>query len=302
MRLPSLAIPLLVVGCTAPIEIHDVSYDSRFGATTAMDLYLPEDAAAAHPAVMFIHGGSWRAGDKDHARNLGPRLARSGYAVASINYRLLPDGVFPNNLADCVCALAYLRAHAEEYAIDPDRIAVMGYSAGAHLASLVGLASAHPELPADCEVAGGRPVAPPAAVISASGPQDMVAFWDGGSRDGVDEIFGGTPQDLPRAYELGSPSYHVRPGAPPFLLIGDTVDFGGIDAMRDALAAAGDDARLLRVAGALHIFVQHGEAGIYEGGMTSEAPEAWIAIGGFLDRTIGRTSGGASGGAGGGAL
>lgn len=251
-----------------------------------MDLYLPDDDELAHPTVMFIHGGAWRGGDKDHARNMGPRLARSGYTVASINYRLLPDGVFPNNFTDCVCALAYLRAHAEELAIDPDQIVVMGYSAGAHLASLVGLASDHPELPVDCEVAGGQPVAPPVAVISASGPQDMRVFRDG-RETMVDEIFGGPPDELPRAYELGSPRYHVRPDVSPFLFIGDAIDFGAIDATRDELVAAGNEARLLRVAGSLHIFVQHADPGVYEGGMTSEAPEAWIAIGDFLRRTVG---------------
>jgi acetyl esterase/lipase len=284
-------IALLIVlasGCTAPIELPDVAYDPRSGSSTTMDLYLPDDGAATHPTVMFIHGGGWKAGDKDHARNLGPRLARSGYVVASINYRLLPGGVFPNNLADCTCALAYLRAHAEEYAIDPDRIAVMGYSAGAHLASLVGLASEHPELPADCEVAGAQRVAPPAAVISASGPQDMRTFWDdAGDKSGIEAIFGGSPAELARAYDLGSPRHHVRPGAPPFLLIGDAIDFGGIDDMRDSLVETGNDARLLRIAGSLHILVQHGDPGVYEGGMASEAPEAWIAIADFLDRTIG---------------
>jgi acetyl esterase/lipase len=282
------AVPLLAFGCTAPTELPDVVYDPRFGASTTMDLYLPEDGAAARPAVMFIHGGAWKAGDKDHARNLGPRLARSGYVVASINYRLLPEGVFPSNLADSACALAYLRAHAEEHAIDPGRIAVMGYSAGAHLASLVGLASEDPELRADCEAAGGQPIAPPAAVISASGPQDMRTFWDeAGDKAGVEAIFGGSPEELPRAYELGSPRYHVRPGAPPFLIVGDAIDFGGIDDMRDALVGAGNEARLLRIAGSLHVLVQHGDPGVYEGGMASEAPEAWIAIADFLARTIG---------------
>lgn len=279
---------VLASGCVAPIEHHDVVYDARFGGSTAMDLYLPDDGESARPAVMFIHGGSWRAGDKDHARNLGARLARSGYAVASINYRLLPEGVFPNNLADCACALAYLRGHAEEYGIDPGRIAVMGYSAGAHLASLVGLASEHPELRADCEAAGGEAIAPPAAVISASGPQDMRTFWEeAGDKEGVEAIFGGSLEELPRAYELGSPRFHVRPGAPPFLIVGDAIDFGGIDDMRDALVESGNEARLLRVAGSLHILVQHGDPGVYEGGMASEAPEAWIAIGEFLERTLG---------------
>ncbi len=285
---------MCLAACAAPVEVLDVSYDERYGASTSLDLYLPDEpgtAAEPHPTLMFIHGGAWKAGDKEHFVAAGRRLARSGFAVASINYRLVPAGVFPANLDDSLCALAFLRAHASEYDLDPERIAVMGYSAGAHLASLVGLASEHPEIAADCDAAGGRPVAPPAAVISASGPQDMLAFWQAaGDKSGVEAIFGGSPDELPRAYELGSPSYHVRTGAPPFLLIGDAVDFGGIDAMRDALAAAGNDVRLLRVAGSLHILVQHSDPGIYEGGMASEAPESWIAIEDFLFRTIGGAS------------
>ncbi len=278
----------VATGCNAPTEIPDIAYDDRHGSSTMMDFYLPDDGAVNHPTVMFIHGGGWTAGDKDHAFNIGPRLARSGYVVASINYRLVPKGVFPNNLEDCTCALAFLRAHADEYGIDPDRIAVVGYSAGAHLAGLVGLASDHPELPTDCDAAGGQPVAPPIAVVAASGAQDMVEFYDWErDKSRVESIFGGSPAEVPHAYELGSPIFHVRPGVVPFLLMGDAIDFGGIEAMRDALVATGNDARLLRVAGSAHILVQHDEAGIYEGGMTIEAPEAWIALGAFLERTTG---------------
>jgi acetyl esterase/lipase len=287
-------IPVFALGCVAPVEHHDVPYDPRRGDAGTMDLYLPGGAPAAGPAVLFIHGGSWSGGDKTHFVNAGRRLARSGFAVASINYRLVPDGVFPNNIEDCLCSLAYLRAHAPAYGIDPARIAVMGYSAGAHLASLVGLASDDPALAPDCEAAGGQPIAPPAAVISASGPQDMRTFWrDAGDKSGVEKIFGGSPAELPEAYDLGSPRVHVRPGAPPFLLLADAIDFGGIEDMRAALAAAGDDVRRLQIAGSLHILEQHDDPGIYEAGVASETPEAWIAIEDFLFRTVGAADGGA---------
>lgn len=276
-------------GCVAPEERVDISYDDRFGDATLMDVYLPAGDAPANPAVLFIHGGSWRFGSKDHFVAAGRRLARSGFVVASINYRLLPEGRFPDNLFDATCSLAYLRAHAEELRIDPERIAVMGYSAGAHLASLVGLASAHPELAPDCAAAAGQPVAPPAAVISASGPQDMRTFWEeAGDKSDVEEIFGGSPAELPRAYELGSPRYHVAPGAPPFLILEDAIDFGGVEAMRAALAGAGNDVRLLKVIGSLHILEQAADPGIYEAGVSSETPEAWIAITDFLFRTVAR--------------
>lgn len=288
------ALSVFALGCVAPVEHHDVPYDPRLGGAGTMDLYLPGDGPGAHPTVLFIHGGSWSGGDKDHFVNAGRRLARSGFVVASVNYRLVPDGVFPNNVEDCLCSLAYLRAHAADHGIDPDRIAVMGYSAGAHLAALVGLASEDPALAPDCEAAGGRPIAPPAAVIAASGPQDMRTFWrEAGNKASVDKIFGGSLDELPDAYDLGSPRFHVRPGAPPFLLLGDAIDFGGIEDMRNALADAGNDVRRLQIAGSLHILEQHDDPGIYEAGMASETPEAWIAIEDFLFRTLAAPAGGA---------
>lgn len=279
--------PLIALGCVAPVEEHDVAYDERFGTDSMLDLYLPDDGALTHPTVMFIHGGSWRAGDKSIFEVAGRRLADSGFTVASINYRLLPDGVFPNNARDCMCALAFLRAHAADYAIDPARIAVMGYSAGAHLAGLVGVAADDPGLAPDCDAAAGAPLALPAAAIPASGPQDMRLFYEQADHDSVAEIFGGTPDELPMAYDLGSPRAHVRPDAPPFLLMLDAIDVGGLHDMRDALAAQGDDVRLLQIAGSLHIFEQHADPGIYDLGVSSETPEAWIAIDDFLFRTIG---------------
>jgi acetyl esterase/lipase len=289
----ALAIATVAVGaCTAPEERKDVAYDARLGDDGQMDVYLPDGDAPRNPAVLFIHGGSWTGGDKDHFRAAGRRLARSGYVVASTNYRLVPGGRFPRNIQDCLCSLAYLRAHAAEHRIDPDRIVVMGYSAGAHLAGLVGLASANAEIAPDCDEARGTKLAPPAGVIAACGPQDMRTFWrEAGDRRDIERIFGGSPERIPHAYELGSPRWHVRAGAPPFLLLGDAYDFGGIEDMRGALAAAGNDVRLLKLAGSLHVLEQHADPGAYEVGMASETPEAWIAIEDFLARTIGQGGG-----------
>ena len=274
-----------LAACTTPQKISDVVYDPAV-ASSKLDLYLPEADGRAHATVLFIHGGSWTGGDKNHFEFAGPRLARSGYAAASIDYRLVPDGVFPNNAEDCICSLAFLRDHAAEYDIDPDRIVVMGYSAGAHLAGLVGLASDDPELAPACT--GNQPVPRPVAVIAASGPQDMRTFWDEvGDKSTVEQIFGGSPAQLPHAYALGSPRAHVAPGAPPFLLMQDAIDFGGIADMHDALIAAGDDARVIQIAGSLHIFEQMDDPGEYEFEMASETPEAWLAIEGFLVDTVG---------------
>ncbi len=279
--------PLLVAAaCTTAKVQRDISYDDRQSETT-LDVYMPDDAARTHPTVMFIHGGSWRYGDKSIFYFAAERLAASGFAVASINYRLLPSGVFPNDVQDCLCALAFLRTHATDYAIDPDRIAVMGYSSGAQQAGLVGIAADRSELAPDCAAAAGQPIALPAAAIPASGPMDMRLFYDQLPVDAVADVFGGTPDQLPHAYDLGSPRFYVRPQVPPFLLLVDAIDVGGVYDMRDALAAAGDDVRLLQVAGSAHVLEQRDDPGVYDVGVSSETPEAWIAIEDFLFRTIG---------------
>jgi acetyl esterase/lipase len=277
---------VVATACTTARVDGDVSYDDRF-ADTKLDVYMPDDGASSHPTVMFIHGGSWRSGDKSIFWFDAQRLAASGYTVASINYRLLPSGVFPNDVQDCLCALAFLRAHAADYAIDPDRIAVMGYSSGAQQAGLVGIAADRPELAPDCDAAGGQPIAPPAAAIPASGPMDMRLFYNEVSTDSVADVFGGTPDELPQAYDLGSPIFYVRPGVPPFLLLVDAIDIGGVYDMRHALAAAGDDVRLLQITGSAHVLEQGDDPGIYEAGTSNDTPEAWIAIDDFLTRTIG---------------
>lgn len=281
----------LGASCTAPAEEHDIVYDTRFGEETSLDIYLPEDDSlerdGKRPAVLFIHGGSWRGGSKDHGTDLGRRLARSGYVVVSINYRLIPKGLFPRNVQDCICSLAWVRANAERYRIDPDRIAVMGYSAGAHLASLVGVASDHPELAPDCELARGQTVAPPAAVIAGSGPQDMREFWE--YTDDIEDVLGGSPAGLPHVYDLASPTHHVKAGAPPYLIVTDlSANLGGNSTMRDKLAAVGTYVRLLKIAGSLHILEQGTDPGLVEVGVATDTPEAWLAIDDFLRRTVGR--------------
>jgi acetyl esterase/lipase len=126
------------------------------GRTERLDVYSPRGIGkdARLPAVVFIHVGGWGKGDKADARslNIGSTLAAEGFVCASINYQLAPPlkpdetpgGYtrnlrlsFPQNVQDCKSAVRHLRTHANKYNIDPDRIAVMGASAGAHLAAMV---------------------------------------------------------------------------------------------------------------------------------------------------------------------
>jgi acetyl esterase/lipase len=289
MRAWGIAIAIAVVvspACaSAPDERLDVVYDERFGEDTLMDVYLPE-GDGPHPGVMFIHGGAWIAGDRGEYTQAAKRMSRAGYVAATIEYRLLPDGAFPKNVQDCFCALAHLRAHAAEYRLDPNRVAVVGYSAGGHLAAMIGLAADDPTLRPDC--ASGSAGAPN-AVVAGSANYDLRGtppdFWL------AEEYLGGDPDDLPEVYSRASPITHVGPGKPPFLLVIGTDDMLIVEeqshALRVALAAHGNAARVLEVKGGGHLLnrTADGQLAIEEADLT---PEGWIVLFDFLERTVGR--------------
>src|SRR6185436_11740976 len=131
---------LLLAACGLPETRRNVPYDDRFGSATTLDLYLPADDREARPAVMFVHGGAWVVGEKEDFAQQAARLAASGWETASINYRLAPKDPLPTPVHDSFCALSFLRAHAGEFRLDPHRVAVLGYSAGGHLVSMLGTA------------------------------------------------------------------------------------------------------------------------------------------------------------------
>jgi acetyl esterase/lipase len=286
MRIWLLAMGL--AGCTASgvEEIHGVSYDDRFDADT-MDVYLPEDGQVARPVVMFIHGGGWRSGDSTHHTDHARRLAAAGYVAVSINYRLVPDGVYPRQMQDSQCALSFVRAHAGEWGLDPARVAVMGYSAGGHLVSMLGVANDEPDFQTDC---ASGPTGQPDAVISGAGPQDLRGEW--GENDAIRDMVGVSREEDPARWDRVSPITHARPDAPPFLFIHGTDDWfvpiGQSRDMRDALQDQGVDARLLELAGDGHLTGLGGSSGREELGVISiDPPEAWLALEDFLADTVG---------------
>jgi acetyl esterase/lipase len=138
----------LVLGSTAcapkPYEVTEgLSYDSTIGYHGTMDFYQPEAdrVRADRPAVLAIHGGAWRGGDKAWGAQIAEALCPFGYVVISINYRLSgrANGTWPAQIEDVQHALKYIRANAPRLRIDPDRIASLGMSAGGHLATMVAL-------------------------------------------------------------------------------------------------------------------------------------------------------------------
>ncbi len=199
-----------------------------------LDLWLPPASTTLHPLVIFFHGGGWRLGSR---HTIGPAyagaspnpfemVAQAGIAVASVDYRLSGEAVFPAQLHDANAAVRWLRARATELGVDPDRIAAWGESAGGHLAELLGLAGAA----LDGEVGATGPATHVSAVVAWYGPSDLAAVATDAHADPLDEttreamLLGAPAVSVPELAAQASPLNHVHGGAPPFLLLHGRAD------------------------------------------------------------------------------
>jgi len=222
----SAAVVLLAGMAEAQVTVQNgVQYATHDGVPLYGDLYLPS-SAGPHAAVMFIHGGAWKVGSRSgYASSWGPYLAERGYVVFSIDYRLSTPTTptWPQALLDCKAALQYLRGSAAALGVDPDRIAVGGDSAGGELSSMLALTQDWPAFanryPGDAFAAVSTKVE---AVIPAYAVFNMAAWWrwtkigyptTALEYTSLDELFGGSPSDVPGAYLEASPLEYVRMSA-----------------------------------------------------------------------------------------
>jgi acetyl esterase/lipase len=237
----------------------DTVYAQR-GANRPMklNLYLPP-GAAPKPLVIWIHGGGWRMGSyKDWIHPLF--LASHGYAVASIEYRLSKEAVFPAQIEDCKAAVRFLRANAKTYNLDPERFAASGESAGGNLAAMLGTTGGLKELTDAPEDPASDRVQ---AVIDLCGPADLTLVPDAGfDVEGtvpffVYKLLGHTPSERPDLAQAASPVYHLSAQAPPFLILhaqGDPLcPVAQSQALYAALQKAGISSELIVVPVSSHV-------------------------------------------------
>jgi acetyl esterase/lipase len=242
--------------------LGDIAYVPNGHARQKLDLYLPKPKkdTGPLPLIVWVHGGAWLAGSKENCPAV--RFLRQGYAVASINYRLSQHAIFPAQIEDCKTAIRFLRANAEQYNIDPNRIGVWGASAGGHLVALLGTAGDVKEFDKGSNLQVSSRVQ---AVCDFFGPTDltkMSKFPSTMDHDAPDspesKLIGGPVQENKEACKRANPITYVSKDDPPFLIChGDKdmlVPHNQSELLYDALKKAGVNVKFYTVKGGGHGF------------------------------------------------
>ena len=203
---------------------RDVVYGTAQGTPLLLDLAMPKTGNGPFPVVVFLHGGGWSEGNRQEMNHFIEGVAGLGYVGVTVAYRLVPAARFPAQLEDCKAAVLWLRANAAKYRINPKRIGVVGFSAGGHLASMLGVTGKNDGL----EGAGGNPdqSSRVQAVVSFFGLTDFsTRDWPRDLENGVIEPFlGGSFANHADEYRRASPITYVTSDAPPFLFFHGSED------------------------------------------------------------------------------
>jgi acetyl esterase/lipase len=261
---------------------QNLTYAVVDGSPLLLDIYLPKNAKAPVPLIIWIHGGGWKNGSKENCLPVRLGFTERGYAVASINYRLTGTAPFPAQIEDCKAAVRWLRAHAGQYGLNPEHFGVWGSSAGGHLVALLGTSG---DVSSFDTGENSNVSSRVQAVCDFYGPSDFKTmgtapgFERHGRADSPESaLLGGTPDKKPETAAAASPVTYATPDDPPFLIVhGDqdrTVPLDQSRRMDAALRAAGVETELIVIPGSGH------------GGPAFSAPEMTEKAAAFFDRHL----------------
>ena len=208
--------------------IKNIVYSSYRNRKLHLDLFQPVDKSKdPYPAVLIIHGGGWRSGNKSMQWPTAMHLAKYGYVTATVEYRLSPEALYPNGIYDLKAAIRWLRANAENYNINPEKIAVSGCSAGGELAAFLGTTG---DLTKFEGVGGYQDISSKVqAVIDVDGIVDFTHPAES-NKDGNPlkpsagkYWFGYSYKENPFPWVEASPMNYVNDQTPPFLFINSSL-------------------------------------------------------------------------------
>lgn len=187
-----------------------------------LDIYLPPNAKGKIPVVIFIHGGGWLSNNKyadmGYMKKTVAEIVAGGFALASIDYRFSTQAVFPAQIQDCNRAVSFLYDHADQYGFDKNRFAVMGFSAGGHLASMLGLSKNNTI--ASFFMPGSDRGFSIKGVVDFYGPADLMLFPGSDDEKSPEALLiGAAPLARPDLSKVASPVTYVDKDDPPFLII-----------------------------------------------------------------------------------
>jgi acetyl esterase/lipase len=239
---------------------RDVAYrDDTPRPCNLLDIAYPkEHVKGGHPAIIFVHGGGWQSGSKStFGATALPHYAEEGFVTASINYRLSGTAKFPAQIEDVKAAIRWLRAHADKYNVNPDRIGLIGGSAGAHLVALAAVTSPKDGLEGDGPYLDQSSRVQ--CVVARSGIYDLryEAIGDQGNNDpALFGLLGGTAKDEPDLAKKASPVVYLDRDDPPMLIIHGTNDtripFRAATYMVEQLKKAGTPYEFIAIEGGGH--------------------------------------------------
>lgn len=214
--------PVISIFPEGTILHGNIAYNNDTLPKHLLDIYVPPNVKDKVPLIVFIHGGGWIGNDKyadiGYMKNTVSEIIKSGYALASIDYRFATQAIFPAQIQDCNRAVSFLFDNAEKYGLDTERIALMGFSAGGHLASFQGLSNNTQT--DDFHMPGTSRDFSFKAVVDFYGPSELILFPGANDPKSPESLLiGATPLNRPDLAKIASPVTYVDENDPPFLII-----------------------------------------------------------------------------------
>jgi acetyl esterase/lipase len=243
--------PTPAPAATPPGPVHsNVAYGVAGGETLLLDVFEPaNNSGKPRPAVVLVHGGGWTSFDKSTMRALAQFLALAGFAAVPMDYRLFHDDAtrWPAQLDDAQRAVRWVRANSAKYNIDPQHIGAYGHSAGAQIATLLGMM----ETRDNSDASLGKYSSKVQAVVDTSGPTDFTSGMDNDGKQFLSSFLGADFATHPEVWRDASPVFHVAKSNAPILIIHGTHDemvpISQAEELNDALTKAGATAQFLRL-------------------------------------------------------